>query len=132
MFSATPAKRPAALLATAAVAVTAVLGLSGCSVDASKATPASKTFPYNGSTLKLTTHEVATKVVATDRRDIKVTRWFDAAAGTEHLVWRLKGDTLDIDSGCSGIAFCDAKFRVEVPKGITVTKDGVTALEGRR
>ncbi|TSB18343.1 hypothetical protein OG422_17135 [Streptomyces sp. NBC_01525] len=132
MFSATPTKRPAALIATAAVTVTAALGLSGCSVDASKAKPTSKTFPYTGSALKLTTHEVATKVVATDRKDIKVTRWFDAAAGTEHLVWRLTGDTLDIDSGCNGIAFCDAKFKVEVPKGITVTKDGTKTLEGRR
>ncbi|MGP8300112.1 hypothetical protein [Streptomyces inhibens] len=131
MFSGTISKRPATLV-VAVAAVAATLGLSGCSVDASKAKPESKSFTYSGKSLKVTTHEVATKVVAADRKDIKVTRWFDSAAGTEHLKWTLKGDTLDIDAGCSGIAICDAKFKVEVPKGIAVTKDGEkTDLTGK-
>ncbi|GGU43361.1 hypothetical protein GCM10010211_03460 [Streptomyces albospinus] len=114
-------RRPAALVALAAAAV---LPLTACSVDAAKATPVTKTFPYTGRTLKLTTHEVATELIAGDRHDIKVTRWFAAAAGTEHLRWVLKGDTLDIDAGCSGLALCDARFRVEVPRGTAVIKDG--------
>lgn len=130
MFSGTISKRPATLV-VAAVTVAAAFGLTGCSVDASKAKPAVKTFGYVGKSLKLTTHEVATKVVAADRKDIKVTRWFDSAAGSEHLKWTLKGDTLDIDAGCSGIAICDAKFKVEVPKGIAVTKDGEKTLSGK-
>ncbi|MGW2403359.1 hypothetical protein ACWCXK_02300 [Streptomyces sp. NPDC001739] len=118
--------RTAASVTATAVAVAAVaaLGLTGCSVDAKTAKPESKRFPYAGTSLRLLTHEVATKLVATDRKDIKVTRWFDSAAGTVHLKWTLKGDTLDIDAGCSGLALCDARFTVEVPKHLTVTKDG--------
>ncbi|MGW2020841.1 hypothetical protein [Streptomyces decoyicus] len=123
MFPGAGPKRPV-ILVVAATAVAAALGLTGCSVDATKATPESKSFPYTGTSLKLTTHEVATDLVATDRKDIKVTRWFDAAAGSERLTWTLKGDTLDIDAGCTGIALCDARFKVEVPKGIAVTRDG--------
>lgn len=130
MFSGITSKRSATLVAVAALAAT--VGLTGCSVDASKVKPDTKVFQYKGETLKLTTHEVATKVVAGDRKDIKVTRWFDSAAGTEHLKWELKGDTLDIDAGCSGIAVCDAKFQVDVPKDLTVIKDGKKAdLKGK-
>ena len=131
MFSSARAPRPATLV-VAAAAIAAAFGLTGCSVDASKVTPESKTFAYAGRSLNVTTHEVATKIVAADRRDIKVTRWFDSAAGTAHLTWDLKGNTLDIDAGCSGLALCDAKFRVEVPKGIAVSKDGRQALSGKR
>ncbi|MYT28848.1 MULTISPECIES: hypothetical protein [unclassified Streptomyces] len=130
MFSSARAKRPVTLVAAAA-AVVAAFGLTGCSVDASKAKPVTKTFAYSGKSLNVTTHEVATKIVAADRKDIKVTRWFDSAAGTEHLKWVLKGNTLDIDAGCSGIAICDAKFQVEVPKGIAVSKDGEQTLSGK-
>ncbi|MEU5210310.1 hypothetical protein [Streptomyces sp. NPDC020742] len=130
MLTGTRAKRPAPLVAV--VAAAAFLGLTGCTVDAATAKPESKTFAYAGRSLKLTTHEVATKVVAADRKDIKVTRWFDAAAGSEHLTWVLKGDTLDIDAGCSGIALCDAKFTVEVPRGIAVRKDGGKPRGGKR
>ncbi|GGZ26614.1 hypothetical protein GCM10010387_19930 [Streptomyces inusitatus] len=130
MFSGTISKRPMTLVVVAAVAAT--LGLSGCSVDASKAEPESKTFAYDGKELKLKTNEVATKVVAVDREDIKVTRWFDAAVGSERLKWTLEGDTLDIDAGCSGIAICDAKFKVEIPQGIALIKDGKkTDLSGK-
>ncbi|MEU8916048.1 hypothetical protein [Streptomyces nigrescens] len=123
MFSGAGSQRPLPLV-VAATAVAAALGLTGCSVDASTAEPESKSFAYAGTSLKLTTHEVATELVAADRKDIKVTRWFDHAAGSEHLTWTLKGDTLDIDAGCSGIAFCDARFKVEVPRGIAVIRDG--------
>ncbi|MEV5593209.1 hypothetical protein [Streptomyces sp. NPDC052496] len=108
------------------------LGLTGCSVNASEATPESKTFPFQGRTLKVKTHEIATDLVAVDRKDVKVTRWFDAAAGSAHLSWELKGDVLDIDAGCSGFALCDSRFRVEVPKGVTVLRDGAkTGLRGK-
>ncbi|MFI0906814.1 hypothetical protein ACH4TE_25310 [Streptomyces sioyaensis] len=130
MFPSPGPRRSVALVVAVAAAA---LGLTGCSVDASQQKPESKSFRYAGTALKLTTHEVATELVAADRTDIKVTRWFDAAAGSEHLTWTLKGDTLDIDAGCSGIALCDAKFKVEVPRGIAVTKDGrKTELTGKK
>ncbi|MFD8545049.1 hypothetical protein [Streptomyces sp. NPDC059649] len=118
----------APLTAILTTTLAAALGLTGCSLDAKTAKPESKRFAYAGRSLKLLTHEVATKLVATDRKDIKVTRWFDTAAGTVHLKWTLKGDTLDIEAGCSGLALCDARFMVEVPKGISVTKNGHRVL----
>ncbi|MEU7185254.1 hypothetical protein [Streptomyces sp. NPDC045470] len=119
------------MVAVLAVVVGLGVGVAGCSVDASQATPESKVFPFQGKSLDVRTHEIATDLVAVDRRDVKVTRWFDAAAGSEHLSWELKGGVLDIDAGCSGLAICDAKFRVEVPEGVTVLRDGrKTGLRG--
>lgn len=117
-------------LVVGACAATAVLGLTGCSVDASSVDPETKTFAYDGERLNLTTNEVATKVIVADRKDIKVTRWFDSVTGTKRLKWQLDGDTLDIDAGCTGIAICDAKFEVEVPEGLAVRKDGKRLQQG--
>lgn len=123
------ATRTCLLLAVAASA--ASLGLTGCSADASAAEPETKTFSYEGERLMLETHEVATKVIAADREDIKVTRWFDYAAGIKTLTWELNGDTLELDAGCIGIAICDARFEVEVPRDLEVESDGQTLDLGR-
>ncbi|NDL60547.1 hypothetical protein [Phytoactinopolyspora mesophila] len=123
----TRSKRPATIAVVAVLATT--MSLTGCDVDASSATPESKTFAYEGDSLKLMTNEVATKVIRTDRDDIKVTRWFDSRAGSQRLVWELEGDILEIDAGCSGLAICDAKFEVEIPEGLAVIKDGVEVAE---
>ncbi|WP_193103308.1 hypothetical protein [Brachybacterium sp. FME24] len=103
------------------VTVTA-LSLVGCTTEASNADPETKTFSYSGETLILKTNEVATDVVATDREDIQVTRWFEHTAGFERLTWELDGDTLEIDAGCHGIALCDARFEVEVPQDLQVER----------
>ncbi|SED77846.1 hypothetical protein [Ruania alba] len=110
------------LLAVVALSL-ASLGLVGCTTEASNADPEIKTFPYSGETLILKTNEVATDVVATDREDIQVTRWFEHTAGFERLTWELNGDTLEIDAGCHGIAICDARFEVEVPQDLNVERD---------
>ncbi|UNO43939.1 hypothetical protein KGS77_15110 [Streptomyces sp. MST-110588] len=115
-----------ALVALVAVAAT------GCSVDAKNADPAVKTFAFSGRTLDVKTHEIPADLVAADRKDVKVTRWFEAKSGSEHLRWELKDGTLDLEAGCSGIAICDARFKVEVPRGVTVLRDGEpTKLRGR-
>ena len=108
-----------------AVAVPIVwLGLAGCTTEASNAEPETKTFSYAGKTLFLETNGVATNVVVSDRDDIQVTRWFERTAGFEQLMWELKGDTLEIDAGCHGIAICDARFEVEVPHDLHVELNG--------
>lgn len=101
----------------------ASLGLVGCTTEASNANPETATFLYSGDTLILKTNEVATDVVATDREDIQVTRWFEHTAGFERLKWEIDGDTLEIDAGCHGIAICDARFEVEVPQDLHVERD---------
>ncbi|MGW6914612.1 hypothetical protein ACWGB8_12435 [Kitasatospora sp. NPDC054939] len=113
-----------------AVLVLAV-AVSGCA-SVSKATPEEKTFSYAGPTLDVRAHEVATDLVAADRQDIKVTRWFDAKnIGKKEVSWTLDGNTLDLRAGCTGFANCDARFRVEVPRGLTVLRDGrPTDLKG--
>ncbi|MFH8592774.1 hypothetical protein [Streptomyces rimosus] len=118
-------------LAAACAAPLAALALTGCSVDAKSAAPAVKTFPFAGRTLNVKTHEIPADLVATDRKDIKVTRWFDAKSGSKRLRWELTGETLDLEAGCTGLAICDARFKVEVPRGVTVLREGAkTDLRG--
>ncbi|MFD7662862.1 hypothetical protein [Streptomyces sp. NPDC059788] len=115
-----------------AVVPLAAIGMTGCSVDAKSAEPAVKTFPFEGRTLNVKSHEIPADLVATDRKDIKVTRWFDAKSGKKTLRWELKGDTLDLQAGCRGLAICDARFEVEVPRGVAVLRDGAkTDLRGQ-
>lgn len=117
-----------------AAALLAVGALSACSVDAKNAAPQHKTFPLPGETLDVQAHGTPTDLVAADRKDIKVTRWFDAKAGSKkELRWRLDGHTLDLEAGCTGLALCDARFRVEVPRELAVLRDGRrTELRGER
>lgn len=119
-------------IAAACAVVPLGIALTGCSVDAKSAEPAVKTFAFDGRTLDVKTHEIPADLVATDRKDIRVTRWFDAKSGKKRLRWELKGDTLDLEAGCSGLAICDARFKVEVPRGVTVLRDGAkTDLRGQ-
>ncbi|MEU4408893.1 hypothetical protein AB0F88_30625 [Streptosporangium sp. NPDC023963] len=104
---------------------TLIGGLTACSVNAKNATPEEKTFAFSGRTLNVKSHEIPTDLVATDREDVKVTRWFDTKAGSSKtLRWDLRGGVLDLEAGCTGLALCDARFRVEVPRGVKVLRDG--------
>ncbi|MEU3191502.1 hypothetical protein ABZ686_12860 [Streptomyces sp. NPDC006992] len=71
-------------------------------------------------------------LVATDRDDIEVTRWFDVGFSADpHSGWRLKGGRLDLEAGCEGSANCDTRFRIEVQKSVTVLRGGrATRLTG--
>lgn len=124
---------PVLAAASVPAAVLLALGaLTACSVDAKNATPKSTAFAFSGDTLDVRAHGVPTDLVAADRKDVEVTRWFDAKAGSRKtLVWKLHGGTLDLDARCKGLALCDARFRVEVPRGTTVLRDGrPTKLRG--
>lgn len=122
-----------ARILTCCVATVLVGGLTACSVDAKSATPEEKTFAFGGETLDVKAHGIPTDLVAGDRKDVKVTRWFDTRAGSSKtLRWELKGDTLDLEAGCTGLALCDARFEVEVPRGVEVLRDGrKTDLRGQ-
>lgn len=106
------------------VATASMVGLAGCA-SVGDAEPESTTFAFSGSTLDVRSHEIATDLVAADRNDVQVTRWFSTkrATGVE-LSWSLRDGVLDLEAGCSGFANCDAKFRVEVPRGVRVLRDG--------
>ncbi|OLT34266.1 hypothetical protein BJF79_33575 [Actinomadura sp. CNU-125] len=112
---------PVAVLA----AVVLAAGLSGgCVAKAGNAEPESRTFPFAGSTLNVKANDVPTDLVPADRKDVKVTRWFDDKSPWSDARWRLADGVLDIAASCSVIANCDAKFRVEVPRGVRVLRDG--------
>ncbi|MBB2742607.1 UNVERIFIED_ORG: hypothetical protein FHR35_002429 [Microbispora rosea subsp. rosea] len=108
-----------------ALTVLAAAVLSGCS-DASKAAPVSQTFTFSGRTLNVRAHDTPADLVATDRKDIKVTLWFDVHGTNPRSSQTLDGNTLDLNAGCSGWADCSARFRVEVPREIRVLRDGRT------
>ncbi|AUY48597.1 hypothetical protein [Streptomyces sp. CB01881] len=127
-----PVRRVVAAVA-ALVAFAALVTVAGCA-KADDATPEDKTFGYSGTTLNVVSrHHVPTDLVATDSQDVKVTRWFKAEVlGKQRSEWALDGDTLTLEASCSGMANCDARFRVEVPPHITVLRDGrATELTGK-
>ena len=121
-------------LAVLALAAAGAVFTAGCSINAKDARPVSRTFEFRGTTLDVVAHETPTDLVPADRDDVKVTRWLDHKPGsTVHQHWRLTGHTLDIDVGCTGLALCDARFQVDVPRGVRVLRDGrVTKLTGGR
>jgi hypothetical protein len=109
-----------------------VLLTAGCTIDAKDARPQHRTFPFSGTTLNVVAHGTPTDLVPADRRDVRVTRWFVHKPGSSpHAHWRLAGHTLDIDAGCTGLALCDVRFQVDVPRGVRVLRDGrATKLTG--
>ncbi|MFE6868236.1 hypothetical protein ACFVFS_16930 [Kitasatospora sp. NPDC057692] len=116
----------------AAAAALLLAAVTGCA-KAADAKPESTVFGYRGSTLNVVArHHVPADLVAADRQDVKVTRWFKAdGIGRERTGWTLEGDTLTLEASCSGFANCDARFRVEVPTHMAVQRDGrATDLKG--
>ncbi|WP_436738228.1 hypothetical protein [Streptomyces sp. BBFR102] len=115
-----------------ALAAGLLLTTAGCA-DAKKADPQEKAFPFSGRKLDVRTHDNPTDLVAADIEDVRVTLWFHegASLGGSDVTWELKGDTLDLDASCSGLADCDTRFRVEVPRDLTVLRNGdPTDLKG--
>ncbi|MEV6977526.1 hypothetical protein [Kitasatospora sp. NPDC093806] len=117
-----------ALLALAAVGLTAV---AGCA-DAGSVEPSTQAFAFEGKKLDVNSR-VPTDLVASDRKDVLVTLWFDEghSLGSRHVEQKLDGERLDLAAGCTGFADCDVRFRVEVPRGVTVLRNGnATDLKG--
>lgn len=100
-----------------------LFAVGGCA-SVADATPETTTFEFVGSTLDVHSHGAATDLVAADRSDVEVTRWFDGKGATGvQLSWTLEGDTLDLRAECSGFANCDARLQVTVPRQVTVLRD---------
>ncbi|MCI0385107.1 hypothetical protein [Streptomyces sp. CNQ085] len=59
------------------------------------------------------------EVVAADRADVRVTRWFDGIAygGSTGARWSMEGGRLSLGPACSGPVSCGIRHRVEVPRG---------------
>jgi hypothetical protein len=124
-------RRRVTFLVSALVLAGPLAGAAGCAT-ASKATPVTTTFPFDEATLDVRTHGAATDLVAGDRTDVKVTRWFATKLATGvHASWSLTDGTLELRADCSGFANCDSRFKVEVPNGVRVLRNGKpTKLHG--
>lgn len=116
----------------AAAVALAVAGLAGCASPGDDETPERRSFALEGSTLTVDSDDSALEIVAVDdgrEGRIEVTRWFDGKVviGEDpHVSWSLDDDRLKLRLNCSGfIADCEAKHRIEVPRGIAVkVEDG--------
>ncbi|MBC2874049.1 MULTISPECIES: DUF4097 family beta strand repeat-containing protein [Streptomyces] len=104
-------------------------------MDLSDVEPEQQSFAIAGRTLTVDTDNSAVELVPGDRKDVKVTRWFDgwSVGGSVKTTWAMeKGDVLKLRQHCDGISVqCKGKHRIEVPRGMrVVVKDengGVTS-----
>lgn len=116
-----------------ATAVAVLATVTGCA-SAKDAEPETKSFSFRGGTLDVRSHGIPTDLVATDRDDVQVTRWFDVGWGADdEATWELAEGTLDLQAKCSKLANCDVRFKVEVPKSLKVLRNGrTTDLKGAK
>jgi hypothetical protein len=122
--------------------VLAVTGLAGCASPDDDSEPERRSFALDGRTLTVDSDDSALEIVAVDGAQdgrIEVTRWFDGKVviGDEpEVTWSMTGDRLKLRLHCSGfIADCEARHRIEVPRGIAVKvedKDGSVRASGFR
>ncbi|GHF43558.1 DUF4097 family beta strand repeat-containing protein [Streptomyces morookaense] len=101
------------------------VALSGCGASADDAAPEERTFALSGKELTVDSDSSAIELVggSGSGKEVKVTRWFDgwAVGGSAGVTWSMDGDTLKLRLHCRGISVgCDAKHRIEVPRGIAV------------
>jgi len=113
------------------VALTSMIAVTGCA-SAQDAKPVTKDFPFTGHTLNVRAHGAPTDLVASNRSDVLVTRWFDVRTGARPTTsWTLRDGTLDLSASCTGLANCDVRFRVEIPASVRVLRNGKpTKLHG--
>lgn len=114
-------------LVAVVLAVAATAGVAGC-VDAGDVPPEHRTFEVGEEVEKLVVdvEDSPVEVVAADRADVRVTRWFDGVAygGSTGARWSMEGGTLSLGPACSGLASCDIRHRVEVPRRLAVRVEG--------
>ncbi|MFB7085806.1 DUF4097 family beta strand repeat-containing protein [Streptomyces sp. NPDC056296] len=125
----------------AAVGAVAVLvaGLSACASASDDKDPEHRSFALQGRTLTVDSDDSALEIVASDDHTsgkVEVTRWFSGsvAVGSDpEVTWKMDDDRLVLRMNCSGVvADCEARHRIEVPRGIAVkVKDGDGSVRAR-
>lgn len=105
------------------------LTVSGCgSADASDAPVETKSFPFKGKALTISTGNAAVELVPADVKDVEVTRqvdgWVFMGSGPD-ATWKMTGSTLTLKVKCKAVASnCESLHKVKVPRGVTVTLKG--------
>ncbi|MFB6553089.1 DUF4097 family beta strand repeat-containing protein [Streptomyces sp. NPDC056405] len=135
------AARTVSARAFAAVGAVAVLvaGLSACASASDDKDPEHRSFALQGRTLTVDSDDSALEIVASDDHTsgkVEVTRWFSGsvAVGSDpEVTWKMDDDRLVLRMNCSGVvADCEARHRIEVPRGIAVkVKDGDGSVRAR-
>ncbi|MEV0171224.1 DUF4097 family beta strand repeat-containing protein [Streptomyces sp. NPDC050803] len=118
--------------AVSGVVALLALGLGACADAGDDKEPETRSFGVEGRTLTVDSDDSALEIVSVEgaaEGKIEVTRWFKGSvvAGDEpEVTWAMADDRLTLRMNCSGvIADCEAKHRIEVPRGIAVkVEDG--------
>ncbi|MEV6959508.1 DUF4097 family beta strand repeat-containing protein [Streptomyces sp. NPDC051207] len=126
------ARRTASVRAVAGAVVVLVAGVSACAAAGDDKDPERRSFALSGRTLTVDSDDSALEIVAADGHKegaVEVTRWFDGsvALGEDpEVTWEMKGDRLVLRVHCTGmVADCEARHRIEVPRGVAVkVEDG--------
>ncbi|MFC9058934.1 DUF4097 family beta strand repeat-containing protein [Streptomyces sp. NPDC057074] len=126
-------------LATVGAVAVLVAGLSACASASDDKEPEHRSFGLRGSTLTVDSDDSALEIIASDDHEsgkVEVTRWFSGsvAVGSDpEVTWKMDGDRLELRMHCSGvIADCEAKHRIEVPRGVAVkVEDGDGSVRAR-
>jgi hypothetical protein len=131
----------AAAVAGVVVALVATATACGASAGDDK-DPDHRSFALHGHTLTVDSDDSALEIVSADANKagtVQVTRWFKGSVvvgGDPKVTWTMKDDRLVLRMKCSGIvADCDARHRIEVPRGVTVKvedSDGSVVAHGFR
>ncbi|MFJ6407615.1 DUF4097 family beta strand repeat-containing protein [Streptomyces hydrogenans] len=124
--------RAHAVLALGGVAILTVAA-TGCSPEATPANTVveSKTFDFTGNSLAVTSDSADLELVASDAKDVRVTRQVSGTkvGGEVEAGWKLEGGTLALGVDCTGLSVnCGARYTVKVPRDVAVTVENDKGL----
>ncbi|MET9442877.1 DUF4097 family beta strand repeat-containing protein [Streptomyces sp. NPDC006610] len=105
-----------------------LVGLTGCASAEEDKDAERRAFALSGRTLTVDSDDSRLEIVAVEgakEGEVRVTRWFDGSVvvGKDPKVsWEMQdGDRLVLRLHCSGfVADCEARHRIEVPRGVAV------------
>ncbi|MEV6352486.1 DUF4097 family beta strand repeat-containing protein [Streptomyces hydrogenans] len=124
--------RAHAVLALGGVAILTVAA-TGCGPEATPANTVveSKTFDFTGNSLTVTSDSADLELVASDAKDVRVTRQVSGTkvGGEVEAGWKLEGGTLALGVDCTGLSVnCGAKYTVKVPRDVAITVENDKGL----
>ena len=108
--------------------------VTGCTTEPlEEVKPHNAAFSFAGDTLDVRQHGIPTDLVVGVRDDVLVSYRVSAAGGKPRdPELSLAGGVLQLGDPCPPLVFCDARYRVEIPEGITVLRDGEpTDIKGK-
>ena len=114
--------RPFAFLALIFPIVTA----TGCTNEPLEdVDPVEQTLEFSGDTVDVRQQGMPVELASSDREDVSVSYRVSPVSGTpSQPVFEITDGVLELRDPCPPMVFCDVRFEVEVPEGVTVLRDG--------